>query len=105
MKEKYYVSLASREISRSRYHNNDDFTIYATEDEIEQLRSKLDAMYHADFNAYWRAHVPFMHYHNDKANEAYDGQVTQVFQMLYELGDEKTKEYIAETGVLGDASM
>lgn len=104
-KEKYYVSLASREISRSRYHNNDDFTIYATAQEVERLRSRLDDMYHTDLNSFWRSHIPIKSYHDDKENEVYDQEITHVFQMLYELGDDYTKEYIIGIGILGDAHM
>ncbi|MGM8365154.1 hydrolase [Virgibacillus sp. W0181] len=104
-KEKFYVSIASGEISRSRYHNNDDFTIYATEEEVRQLRTRIDNMYHADFNSFWRSHVPFKPYHNDKANETYDDEITNTFQMLYKLGDEQAKEYINSTGILSDHHM
>src|SRR5690625_976420 len=104
-KEKYYVRLASHEISKVRYHNNDDFVIYATEEEVRELRNKLHSMYRRDMDAYWRAHIPIVKYHHDPGNETYDREITEVFQMLYELGGEQTKEYIKSTGVLNDMHM
>lgn len=104
-KKKYYVSLASHEISQTRYHNNDDFVIYATEGEVRELRNTLNRMYRGDMDSYWRAHIPIVKYHHDTGNETYDREITEVFQMLYELGDEQTKDYIKSTGVLSDMHM
>src|SRR5690625_6005323 len=75
-KEKYYVSLASGEISRIRFGNNDDFTIQATADEVRLLRAKLDNMHASEIGSFWRAHVPIKPYHNDQANDDYDREIT-----------------------------
>lgn len=99
-KKKYYVSISSREISQIKYANNDEFIVYATEDEIQQLRSKMDDMYDADQKSFWRAHVPIMPYHHDQSNDAYDAGMTEAFQMMYDLGDERTKEHITDLGIL-----
>ncbi|HLS10469.1 hydrolase [Lentibacillus sp.] len=102
MKNKYYINLGSQEISRIKYDNNDAYIIYATEDEVQTLRSKLDGMHDSDFRAFFRAHVPIMPYHNDKPNDDYDGGITEAFQMIYDLGDAETKKHIDDIGVLTD---
>ncbi|MDY0405273.1 hydrolase [Virgibacillus sp. 179-BFC.A HS] len=101
-KEKYYVNLGTKEISKTKYHNNDTYVIYATPVEVEQLRSKFDHMDDAEYRTFLRAHVPIMPYHHDEGNDDYDRGITNAFQMLYELGDEQTKEHITNIGILRD---
>lgn len=104
-KQKYYVCIPAGEISQVRYGNNDDYTIYATTEEVTMLRAKLDNMDKAGLDTYVRAHVPIMLYHNDKSNDAYDDSMTKVFEMIYELGDEQSRSHIEGMGVLGDNHM
>jgi len=104
-KEKYYVSLASGEISQIRFGNNDDFTIQATADEVRLLRAKFDNMHDSEMGSFWRAHVPIMPYHNDQANDDYDREITEAFQMLFDLGNEETRTHITQMGILTDQHM
>ncbi|BAC14277.1 hydrolase [Oceanobacillus iheyensis] len=104
-KQKYFISVGEGEISQVRYQNNDDFVIYATEDEITLLRSKFEDMHESSFDSFKRAHIPFMPYHNDEANDMYDNTMTEAFQLLYDLGDEKTKNHIQTMGILSDKHL
>lgn len=99
-KKKYYVSVASGEISQVQFGNNDDFTIYATDSEVRDLRSKMDVMHHAEIKSFWRAHVPIMPYHHDQANDQYNSGIKEAFQLIYHLGDDQTKSNLKNMGVL-----
>lgn len=99
-RKKYFVSVASGEISQVQFGDNDDFTIYATDAEVRDLRSKMDIMHSADFKSFLRAHVPIMPYHNDKANDQYNSGIEEAFQMIYQLGDDQTKSNLKNMGVL-----
>ncbi len=99
-RKKYFVSVASGEISQVQFGNNDDFTIYATDSEVRDLRSKMDVMQAAEFKSFWRAHVPIMPYHNDQANDQYNAGIQEAFQLIYQLGDEQTKSNLKSMGVL-----
>src|SRR5690625_4280096 len=103
-RKKYYVSLQSREISQTIVGNNADFTIYATDDEVKMLRRKLDHIYDAEVDTYWRSHVPIMPYHKDASNERYDQSLLEAFQMIYTLGDEQAKQFVTESGILQDST-
>ncbi|ALX47246.1 hydrolase [Lentibacillus amyloliquefaciens] len=105
MKKKYYVNPGSLEISQIKYDNNDAFIIYASDDEVRSLRQSLDGMHTADNQAFWRAHVPIKPYHNDKPNDDYDAGITEAYQLIYELGDNGTREHIEAIGILGDNQM
>lgn len=104
-KKTYYVSVGSGEISQMKYGNNEDFIIQATQDEVRLLREKMSNMDNASFRSFFRAHVPIMAYHKDKANDDYDHNMTEAFQMMYNLGDEQTKSHIESMGVLSDDPM
>jgi len=99
-KKKYYVNIGDGEISQIKYQNNDQYTIYATEEDVRLLREKFRNMHDSSFAAYLRAHVPIVPYHNDKPNDVYDENLTETFQMLYDLGDDQAKQHIKELGVL-----
>ncbi|WP_077625006.1 hydrolase [Sediminibacillus massiliensis] len=101
-KKKYYVNVGTQEISQLQAGNNKDFTIFATEDEVFQLREHLTEMYNSDVRGFWRSHVPIDPYHNDSPNDDYDEGIIEAFRMLHELGDEKTKAHIDSMQILSD---
>ncbi|CDQ21384.1 hypothetical protein SAMN05192559_11818 [Halobacillus karajensis] len=101
-RDKYYINMGTREISLNHDGNNDDFVIYATSEEVRALREVFDEIYNADTESFYRAHVPFRPYHNDRANDETDMDMKMAFQKIYELGDETTKAHITEMGVLKD---
>ncbi|GGA76433.1 hypothetical protein GCM10008025_20050 [Ornithinibacillus halotolerans] len=101
-KKKYYVDIGSGEISQEKYQNNDSFIIHATQDEVSMLRAKLNNMHEASYNSFWRSHVPIMPYHNDKPNDDYDANMVEVYQILYDLGDDAVKNHINSIGILSD---
>ncbi|SET33205.1 hypothetical protein SAMN05216389_10919 [Oceanobacillus limi] len=104
-KKKYYVSLQAQEISQIEYSNNDEFVVYATEEEIEELRSKMDQMEDAALGTFIRSHVPIKPYHEDESNDKYDAGITDAYQMLYDLGDTNTKAHIESIGILSNNHM
>ncbi|WP_245833114.1 hydrolase [Oceanobacillus timonensis] len=101
-KQKYFISVGQGEISRIPYQGNDDFVIYATAEEILMLRRKFEGLHEASFDSYKRTHIPFVPYHLDTANDVYDDTMAGVYQTLYDLGDENTKDHIRTMGILGE---
>lgn len=99
-KKKYYINVGSAEISQVKYDNNEAFIIQATYEEVRLLREKLNNMDSADFRTFFRAHVPILSYHKDQSNDDYDHNMSDAFQMIYNLGDEQTKSHIDDMGVL-----
>ncbi|WP_164668294.1 hydrolase [Virgibacillus doumboii] len=104
-KKKYYINTGSLEISQIKYDNNEEFIIHATDDEVRILREKMNNMHDADLGTFLRSHVPIVPYHNDTANDNYDDSITEAYRMIYELGDEDTKEHIDSIGVLSDRHL
>ncbi|MFC3041430.1 hydrolase [Virgibacillus xinjiangensis] len=101
-KKKFYVNIGTGEISQIPYSNNDGYVIHATEDEVRMLRAKFENMHGASFRAFWRSHVPIKPYHEDEANDDYDDNMAEAFELLHEWGDEQTKSHIQSLGLLSD---
>lgn len=104
-KKTYYVNIGTQEISQIEYGNHENYGIQATDDEIAELRAQLDDMEQANARSFFRALVPIMSYHHDEANDDYDDGLTAAFQMLYDLGDKRTKEHIDSIEVLTDRRL
>ncbi|SDM12549.1 hydrolase [Sediminibacillus halophilus] len=98
-KKRYFVNIGTLEISQVQSGNNNDFTIIATDEEVFQLREIFDEMYNSDITAFFRTHLPIP-YHKDSANDRYDTGIVSAFQMLHDLGDEKTKSHINSMHIL-----
>lgn len=99
-KETFYITVGSGEISKIRTASPFDLVIEATEDEISTLRELFDQQYSTEWQGFFRAHIPYIQYHHDKPNDAYDAGIKQVYQKLHELGTNETKEHIESMGIL-----
>lgn len=75
------------------------YTIEADDMEIFQLRKKFNDIQDADAGTYIRSHVPFVPYHQDGENDAYDQGLQEVIDIIYELGTDKTKQDLQEIGL------
>jgi hypothetical protein len=104
-KNKYYVSVGEGEISHRPHDRNGYLEISATEAELSNLRRKFDNMHDAGVDSFFRAHVPFLEYHHDDSNDSYDHNMVEVYQMLHELGNKKTREHIENMGILNEKNI
>ncbi|PFA64026.1 hydrolase [Bacillus sp. AFS015802] len=100
----YYIEVATGEISRSSTDSEWNFKISATDEEITQLREVFDSNHSVDWQNFYRAHVPYIQYHYDRENDAYDDNLHQVYGMLHRLGDEEVKRFIESIGILNQKS-
>lgn len=103
-KKTYYLSVGNGEIMQTSTDSPWNFKIEATDDEIIRLRELFDQNYSTEWQNFFRAHVPYVQYHYDRENDAYDETLKKVYQMIYQLGDEEAKQFISEMGILSDYS-
>lgn len=96
----YYIEVATGEISRSSTDSPWNFKISATDEEITQLREVFDSNHSVDWQNFYRAHVPYIQYHFDRENDAYDENLHQVYEMIHRLGDDESKKFIESIGIL-----
>lgn len=104
-KETYYVNLQKREITKIDEEKKHGLTIYAAPDEVSSLRSMFSQIDTAEHSTFFRSHIPIMSYHNDPGNEHYDKTLKEVAILLYDLGDDETKGYIEESGIIENGPM
>ncbi|RSK29414.1 hydrolase [Bacillus sp. HMF5848] len=96
----YYIHVASGEITQSRTASAWDFEISALDDEITLLRELFDQNYSSDIQSFYRAHVPYVQYHDDKPNDGYDNGLLNIYKKIYELGTDETKKQIEEMDII-----
>ncbi|QDP40932.1 hydrolase [Radiobacillus deserti] len=99
-RKKYYVNIGTQEISQVQVGDNDEFIIFASDEEVYQLREMMNQMYNADIRSFWRSHVPIAPYHNDTSNDTFDDGMVEAFRMIHDLGDDTTRKHIENMGVL-----
>ncbi len=99
-KNTYYIDVGSGEISQSKTASTWSFKIEATDEQITKLREIFDLRYSVEWENFLRSHVPYTEYHFDKTNDRYDKNIEQVYQMLYDLGDEQAREHIESMDIL-----
>ena len=101
----YYISVQANSITQQIGDTSFEFEIQATEKEISQLQELFDGKEEADDYAFFRAQVPWVVYHNDKPNDAYDYYLTQAYRMIHTLGTPETRHQIESMNVLQDQLM
>lgn len=101
-RQTYYITVGSGEITQSATAARWDFKITATSNEIQQLRSYFKQNYSTDGRSFWRAHIPFLEYHNDKENDEFDEVMLKAYELIYRLGDNETRSHIESMGILND---
>lgn len=101
-RQTYYISIGAGEIFSAPNVSPWQFKINATEQEIGKLRQIFNANYNNSMIDFARAHVPFVEYHNDSSNDRYDENLIQVYQLIYQLGDQEAKDHIDSIGILED---
>ncbi|KRG09399.1 hypothetical protein [Lederbergia galactosidilytica] len=99
-RQTYYISIGAGEIFSVPNASPWQFKIQATEQEIGKLRQIFDSNYTNSMADFARAHVPWVEYHIDPTNDRYDANLIQIYQMIYELGDQEAKDHIDGIGIL-----
>jgi hypothetical protein len=103
-KKKYYISIHAGpdtgEIRNVKGESTFDFEIEATEADVERIQELFEATQVASHDSFWRSHIPFVPYHEDKANHEYDEALIEIYRMMYDLGTSETKDHIEGMGIL-----
>ena len=96
----YYIWLPNGQILQDSESSPWNYKIEATDDEIKQLREYFDQNYSTEIGNFYRAHIPFLEYHHDPGNDAYDKTLHEVYELIYKLGDTNAKNHIASMEIL-----
>jgi hypothetical protein len=99
-KKTYFINIGTGEISQSSTDSAWNFKIEASDDEIIMLRELFDQNYSTEWQSFFRAHVPYVQYHHDRENDAYDDTMIQAYRIIYNLGDNEARAHISSMGIL-----
>ncbi|WP_163101144.1 hydrolase [Peribacillus alkalitolerans] len=99
-KRTYYIGVGDGLITQDPESSPWNFKIEASDDEITQLREYFDKNYANEQENFYRAHVPYIQYHFDRENDAYDKTLHKVYEMIHRLGDDTAKKHIESMGIL-----
>lgn len=99
-KKKYYVSVKSESIMDHQDESPFEFEIEATEREVIQLQELFEEIDDMDNVTAIRAHIPYVQYHDDPENDAYDAKLVEIYSKLHQLGTSETKQHIESMGIL-----
>ncbi|WHY85086.1 hydrolase [Neobacillus novalis] len=99
-KKTYYIDVGTGGISQSATGSTWSYKIQATDEEITELRELFNQNYSTEWKNFFRAHIPYLEYHHDRSNDAYDSTIQQVYGMLHKLGDDEAKSHIENMNIL-----
>ncbi|EKN65972.1 hypothetical protein BABA_17552 [Neobacillus bataviensis LMG 21833] len=99
-KKSYYIDVGTGHITSNATSSTWSYKIQATDEEITQLRELFNQNYSTEWKNFFRTHIPYLEYHHDKENDAYDSTIHQVYGMLHKLGDDEAKSHIESMNIL-----
>ncbi|MCP1311840.1 hypothetical protein [Paenibacillus tyrfis] len=94
-KKTYYIAVGSGEVLEPEdVTGNFEFEIRATEEEVDKLQEKFEELAIHEEDTAVRAAIPYRQNHSDEEN------LTEIYQMLHELGTPDTRRHIEAMNVL-----
>ncbi len=76
------------------------FEIYASEMDLIELQSKFNNLKQTSQDALKYIGTPFDEWGVNEERETYQNELMSIYSLLYNLGTEKTKQNMIETGIL-----
>lgn len=95
-KQKYYVSVGSGEILNDPTSSSYQFEIEATEADVIRLGRLFDQASSASGEGF--LHIRAI---EKEKNQPHDEAMSSIYQTLYDLGDDSTKQHIESMSILG----
>ena len=98
-KKKFFVTVQSGEILENEAQSY-EFEIEATRDEVTDLQYLFEKAHESENETFTEAVTPYVGYHDDPANHAYDHALKEIYRTLHQLGTPRTKKHIETMGIL-----
>lgn len=95
----YYVSVAHNLIQDVPDESN-EFVVYMNDEELSKLRDLMDEVSQSDGYAFKRTFVPYKSADHDDAAEEFDTRTIELYTLLHQYGDEKTKKVIQDMNII-----
>jgi hypothetical protein len=102
-KNKYWVNVRDQEIVPQGETVNYEFEIEATDEEVTELRERLDQLVEVDTKLLNRAKTPYEplpEHDQEIKNAPYDERLLDVYRLIHQLGVPKTRIHIEEMNIM-----
>lgn len=99
-KQKYYVGVGSGQITRQPETTEWEFEIEATEEQVARLRELFDRAAKQNLDIAYVVLHPIEGTKEDHDLKNYDHTLQEIYRMIYELGNEETKQFISEHQII-----
>ncbi|MNJ49696.1 hypothetical protein [Paenibacillus fonticola] len=101
LKKAYYVSVGHRVIREAPHHHSAEFKVFLDDEDLVKLRDKLTELSREDDFTFQRAPIPYKSADHDEATEHFNKRLIELYTLLYQFGDDQTRQTIISLGVLG----
>ena len=94
-----YVSVSSKSLDTVA-SMNEQLEVRGTEEELEKLNRMLEHLQRDDEVTQFRAPIPYKSADHDKATDQFNDDLLKLYQVIYNLGTDKTKAHIQDMNIL-----
>lgn len=94
-----FVSVSNKSLE-SEVSKNEQLEVRGTEEELEILRQMLEQLQRDDEATQLRAPIPYKSADHDKASHQFNDDLLKLYQLIYNLGTDKTKAYIHDMNII-----
>ncbi|MEI3610545.1 hypothetical protein [Pseudogracilibacillus sp. SO10305] len=99
-KKRYEVDVQAKQLTEVTNGKARGLVITASQQEADMLELKFTELGKYEFDSYVRAHIPIMPYSNDVSNDRYNETLRDIYENIYRLADQETKDRMMEEGIL-----
>jgi hypothetical protein len=94
-----YVSVSNKSLDREA-SMNEQLEVCGTDEELEKLRQILEQLERDDQVTQFRAPIPYKSADHDKATDQFNDDLLKLYQLIYDLGTDKTRAHIHDMNIL-----
>lgn len=98
-KTTYFVSVKHNLIQETP-HESVEFVVELSDEELTRLRDLLNDVAKSDKYAFRRTFVPYKSADHDDAAKQYDDRTIELYNFLYEHGDENSRKLIEDMNII-----
>ncbi|MBH0172721.1 hydrolase [Fictibacillus sp. 23RED33] len=93
-KRPYYINVETGEILPIKTASTFQFEISASDEDVRHLERKFSELDSTANDTFVRSHLPYVPYSNDSDNDRYDEKLREAYQMIHDLGQVETRQFI-----------
>ncbi len=98
-KQHFYVTVGTGEIMTEPNQSEWEFEILATKEETDELKILFEEANQVALDGFLKSHIPHIRYQEDMTDDRYDQHLQQVYQWIFDHGNEEARNHIASMNI------